>query len=54
LKFEISMQAIRNCFLLIRHPENFTISEISADKGYGSVKNYKAIQRHGAVPYIAF
>src|SRR6516225_2364677 len=22
-------------------------------KGYGSVKNYKAIQRHGAVPYIA-
>jgi hypothetical protein len=28
--------------------------EISADKGYGSVKNYKAIQRHGAVPYIAF
>ena len=34
--------------------KNFTISEISADKGYGSVKNYKAIQRHGAVPYIAF
>ena len=33
--------------------KNFTISEISADKGYGSVKNYKAIQRHGAVPYIA-
>ena len=30
--------------------KNFTISEISADKGYGSVKNYKAIQRHGAVP----
>jgi transposase len=34
--------------------KNFAISEISADKGYGSVKNYKAIQRHGAVPYIAF
>src|SRR5262252_3518410 len=34
--------------------KNFTISEISADKGYGSVKNYNAIQRHGAVPYIAF
>src|SRR6516165_11797441 len=26
--------------------KNFTISEISADKGYGSVKNYKGIQRH--------
>ena len=34
--------------------KNFTVSEISADKGYGSVKNYNAIQRHGAVPYIAF
>jgi transposase len=34
--------------------KNFTITEISADKGYGSVKNYKAIQRRGAVPYIAF
>src|SRR5262244_1744447 len=34
--------------------KNFTISEISADKGYGSVKNYKAIERHGAVPFIAF
>jgi transposase len=34
--------------------KNFTISEISADKGYGSVKNYNAIQRRGAVPYIAF
>jgi transposase len=34
--------------------KNFTLSEVSADKGYGSVKNYKAIQRHGATPYIAF
>jgi hypothetical protein len=34
--------------------KNFAISEVSADKGYGSVKNYKAVQRHGAVPYIAF
>ncbi|MEX0853739.1 MAG: transposase [Bauldia sp.] len=33
---------------------NFRLNEISADKGYGSVKNYKAIQRHGATPYIAF
>ena len=34
--------------------KNFAISEVSADKGYGSVKNYQAVQRHGAVPYIAF
>jgi len=34
--------------------DNFSVSEVSADKGYGSVKNYKAIQRHGATPYIAF
>lgn len=34
--------------------ENFTLKEVSADKGYGSLKNYKAIQYHGATPYIAF
>ncbi len=34
--------------------KNFRLNEVSADKGYGSVKNYKAIQRHGATPYIAF
>jgi transposase len=34
--------------------QNFKLREVSADKGYGSVKNYKAIARHGAVPYIAF
>jgi transposase len=34
--------------------ENFTLNEVSADKGYGSLKNYKAVQYHGAVPYIAF
>ncbi len=33
---------------------NFRVVEVSADKGYGSVKNYKAIERHGATPYIAF
>jgi transposase len=33
---------------------NFALNEVSADKGYGSIKNYKAIQRHGATPYIAF
>lgn len=34
--------------------ENFKLREVSADKGYGSLKNYKAIQYHGATPYIAF
>src|SRR5258705_3165537 len=34
--------------------ENFQLNEVSADKGYGSIKNYKAIQRHGAIPFIAF
>jgi transposase len=34
--------------------KNFTLNEVSADKGYGSVKNYKAVQYHGATPYIAF
>ena len=34
--------------------KNFRLVEVSADKGYGSVKNYHAIQRHGATPYIAF
>jgi len=34
--------------------KNFRLVEVSADKGYGSIKNYKAIQRHGATPYIAF
>lgn len=34
--------------------KNLRLDEVSADKGYGSIKNYKAIQRHGATPYIAF
>lgn len=34
--------------------KNFTLREVSADKGYGSLKNYDAVARHGAVPYIAF
>ena len=34
--------------------QNFQLREVSADKGYGSLKNYKAIQHHGAMPYIAF
>jgi transposase len=33
---------------------NFKVREVSADKGYGSLNNYDAIAKHGAVPYIAF
>ncbi len=34
--------------------KNFKLNEVSADKGYGSLKNFEAIANHGAVPYIAF
>jgi transposase len=34
--------------------ENFSLSEVSADKGYGSLQNYDVITSRGAVPYIAF
>jgi transposase len=34
--------------------KNFALREVSADKGYASVSNYAAIQRHDAVPFIAF
>ena len=34
--------------------ENFTLSEVSGDKGYGSLNNYAVIDKHGATPYIAF
>lgn len=40
--------------MLATTAKNFAIREISADKGYGSVKNYQAAQLHGATPYIAF
>lgn len=40
--------------LLDATARNFKVIEVSADKGYGSVKNYKAAQRHEATPYIAF
>lgn len=33
---------------------NFTVREISADKGYASVGNTNAVASHGAVPYIVF
>ena len=34
--------------------KNFQISEVSADKGYGSRKNAEAIASVGATPFIAF
>lgn len=34
--------------------QNFTIREVSADKGYSSKKNHDAIGKHNATPYIAF
>lgn len=33
---------------------NFTVKEVSADKGYSSVDNIEAIEAIGAVPFIAF
>lgn len=33
---------------------NFTIREVSADKGYSSANNHDAIGKCGATPYIAF
>jgi transposase len=34
--------------------KNFTMNEVSLDKGYGSVSNYEAIEAAGAVPFVAF
>ena len=34
--------------------KNFTLREVSADKGYSSGKNHDAIAKHNATPYIAF
>jgi len=34
--------------------KNFTMHEVSADKGYSSMDNHDAIVKHGATPYIAF
>ena len=33
---------------------NFTMTEVSADKGYASKSNYDAIAKLGAVPFISF
>lgn len=34
--------------------ENFSLAEVSADKGYSSLENHEAIAKTGATPYIAF
>ena len=34
--------------------QNFKLREISADKIYASLNNYRAIERHGATPFIVF
>jgi transposase len=34
--------------------KNFDVKEVCADKGYSSVRNHNAIERLGAVPFIAF
>lgn len=34
--------------------ENFTMTEVSADKGYAAKSNYDAIAKLGAVPFISF
>ena len=34
--------------------KNFTVREVSADKGYSSADNHDAIAKHGATPFIAF
>jgi hypothetical protein len=34
--------------------KNFDMTEVYADKAYGSLDNYEVIAKNGAVPYIAF
>jgi transposase len=41
-------------YLMDMTAENFTVHEVSADKAYASLRNYDAIERHGATPFIAF
>lgn len=40
--------------LVEKTAKNFTLNEVSADKGYSSLDNHEAIAKAGAVPYIAF
>src|SRR5262245_57684105 len=41
-------------YLVDMTAENFAVREVSADKAYASTRNYDAIDRHGATPFIAF
>ena len=41
-------------YLVDMTAENFVVREVSADKAYASARNYDAIDRHGATPFIAF
>jgi transposase len=40
--------------LVEKTAKNFTMKEVSADKGYSGLDNHDAIAKVGAVPYIAF
>ena len=41
-------------YLVDMTAENFFVREVSADKAYASARNYDAIGRYGATPFIAF
>ena len=41
-------------YLVDMTAENFALREVSADKAYASARNYDAIDRHGATPFVAF
>jgi len=41
-------------YLVDMTAENFVLREVSADKAYASARNYDAIDRYGATPFIAF
>ena len=41
-------------YLVDMTAENFFVREVSADKAYASARNYAAIDRYGATPFIAF
>jgi transposase len=40
--------------LLATTAQNFNVRELSADKAYASQKNFAAIEKHGATPFISF
>src|SRR5262245_27331728 len=41
-------------YLVDMTAENFVVPEVSADKVYASARNYYAVDRHGATPFIPF